>query len=115
MAADAAKQVVGRPQRGAGHEGKACSILAAQACGSPVTRGSQSCADVALLCSMLGHLPPVQLHVLHGSMEPNCSSSCQDKACLIPATCPGISFIWVDAFERSKLEVQQEHYKSARL
>ena len=70
--------------------------------------------DAALLCSMLGHLPPVRLYVLRTSVHPDYSGPCQDEACLSPGTCPGNRFTWVDTVERSKLKVQWEHHKNAR-
>ena len=70
--------------------------------------------DAALLCSMLGHLPPVRLYVLRTSVHPDYSGPCQDEACLSPGTCPGNRFSWVDTVERSKLKVQWEHHKNAR-
>ena len=42
--------------------------------------------DAALLCSMLGHLPPVRLYVLRTSAQPDYSGPCQDEACLSPGT-----------------------------
>ena len=45
--------------------------------------------DAALLCSMLGHLPPVRLYVLRTGAHPDYRGPCQDEACLSPGTCPG--------------------------
>ncbi len=70
--------------------------------------------DAALLCSMLGHLPPVRLHVLRTSAHPDYSGPCQDEACPSPGTCLGNRFTWVDTVERRKLKVQWEHHKNAR-
>ena len=69
--------------------------------------------DAALLCSMLGHLPPVRLYVLITSGHPDYSGRCQDEACLSPGTCPGNRLTWVDTVERSKLKVQWEQVVSA--
>ena len=52
--------------------------------------------NAALLCSMLGHLPPVRLYVLRKSAHPDYSGPCQDDACLSPGTCPGNKLTWVD-------------------
>ena len=45
--------------------------------------------DAALLCCMLGHLPPVRLCILRSSVQLDCSGPCEGEACLSPGTCPG--------------------------
>ena len=70
--------------------------------------------DAALLCSMLGHLPPVTLYVLRTSTHPNYSGLCQYEASPSPGTCLGKRFTWMDTLEGSKLKVQWEHHKKAR-
>ena len=72
--------------------------------------------DAALLCSMLGHLPPVRLYILRTSAHPDYSGPCQDEACLSPGTCPNNRFTLVDTAERSKLNIriQWEHHKNVR-
>ena len=114
--AHATGQVGRRPHaRGTVREGKAgCTGAAAQPVASLSAEAARVVHDAALLCSMLGHLPPVRLYVLRTSAYPDYSSPCQDEACLSPGNCPGNRFTWVDTVDRSRLKVQWEHHKNAR-
>ena len=83
-----------------------CQLAALEQLPQPLAALSAQAAmvvhDAALLCSMLGHLPPVRQRT---SAHPDYSGRRRDEACLSPGTCPGNRFTWVDTVERSKLRV----------